>query len=55
MTIRLTYDRYEWLRTAAFQHRIPMQQIIDEAIDLLRCTPDWSETLGDDKSEGSNG
>jgi len=36
LTIRLTTERYEWLRTEAFQRRIAMQQIIDEALDRLR-------------------
>ena len=47
MTIRLEPDRYEWLRRMAYENRIPMQRIIDEAVDLLRHTPAWAETLGD--------
>jgi len=36
LTIRLTTERYEWLRIEAFQRRIPMQQIVDEALDAMR-------------------
>jgi hypothetical protein len=38
LTIRLTQDRHDWLRERAFRHRVSMQQIIDEAVDLLRQT-----------------
>lgn len=48
MTIRLTLDRYEWLRRLSFDKRVPMQRIIDEALDLFRLTPAWSETIGED-------
>jgi len=36
LTIRLTTERYEWLRTEAFQRRVSMQQIVDEALDAMR-------------------
>lgn len=36
LSIRLAEDRYEWLRRQAFDRRIPMQQIIDEALDRYR-------------------
>jgi len=38
LTIRLTTERYEWLRTEAFQRRVSMQQIVDEALDAMRET-----------------
>lgn len=36
LSIRLIDDRYEWLRRRAFDRRISMQQIIDEALDQYR-------------------
>lgn len=36
LSIRLTAERYEWLRRQAFDRRVPMQQIVDEAIDRYR-------------------
>jgi hypothetical protein len=49
MTIRLDGSRYQWLREQAYKRHVPMQRIIDEAIDLLRHTPAWSE--GEDGRE----
>jgi hypothetical protein len=48
VTFRLTTDRYEWMRRQAYEQRISMQRIIDEAIDLLMCTPDWGLTMDED-------
>ena len=39
MTVRLTAERYEWLRRQAYERHVRMQQIIDEAIDALRGAP----------------
>lgn len=36
MTIRLSRERHDWLREQAFRRRVPMQRILDEAIDALR-------------------
>lgn len=47
-TIRLDTARYEWLRRQAYEQRISMQRIVEEAIDLLRHTPDWAETMGEE-------
>lgn len=48
-TIRLDLERHEWVRRQAFEQRVSMQRIVEEAIDLLRCTPAWGETMGEDR------
>ncbi len=34
-TVRLDPERYEWMRRQAFERRISLQRLIDEAIDLI--------------------
>ncbi len=47
MTIRLSRDRHDWLREQAFRRRVPMQQILDEAIDALRLAAPRAANDGD--------
>lgn len=35
-TVRLSADRHEWVRRESFERRVPMRQVIEEAIDALR-------------------
>jgi hypothetical protein len=46
MTLRFTADRYEWLREMSYKHRISMQRIVDDALDLYRHTPHWHSWNG---------
>lgn len=45
-TVRLTDERYEWVRTTAFGRHVKMMQIINEAIDLLREQEDGADRDG---------
>lgn len=51
MTIRLDPDRYEWLRTAAFERRTSRQRLIEDALDLLRHTPAWLDGTEDPEDQ----
>jgi predicted HicB family RNase H-like nuclease len=35
-TVRLDLERHEWVRRQAYERRVSMQRIIEEAIDVLR-------------------
>jgi len=46
-TVRLDPEQHEWMRRQAFEQRVSMQRVIEDAIYLLRHTPEWAGTLGD--------
>jgi hypothetical protein len=51
LTYRPTEERYEWLRTRAFEQRRSIQSLVDEAVDRLRA----AEPEGAAEQEGSDG
>jgi predicted transcriptional regulator len=51
-TIRLDDERYEWVRRQAYERRISMQRIIEEAVDVLRLAEIHGERAGARKPDG---
>jgi hypothetical protein len=49
--IRLTEDRYEWLRGEAFRLRVTQQSVVEDALDLLR----QHRTAGDSPAPAPTG
>jgi len=38
-TVRLDPELHEWVRRTAYEQRVSMQRIVEDAIDLLRHKP----------------